>query len=350
MSNEADQVAAASAVARTSQQWLESEAGVLAALAPNLSADAARAVAATPAELLQRWIDSLSAPVRAAYGRHLSSFCRWTVADESEVPGAAMALQLVVRLGCRDLHQVVRGWRDHLLASGLASGTVAGAVSAVGSLVRAAKDAGLIEWTLERCAPRVEQRQDRRGPVRGEVERLFAHLDALAAEGDALAARDVALVALLHNAGLRRQEALQLQVADVELGAVALVVTRRKGFREKTRVRIGTLAGERLERWLRIRGSEPGAIFCRIRQASSKAVPMTGESCRRMLRTRSLEAGIKSPVRPHGLRHSSASEVLRRGSLLELQAFGQWRTLSAAAHYIDIRAETRQRAIELVEV
>jgi len=263
----------------------------------------------------------------------------------------ALAMQLVLQLGCRDTHLCVRGWRDSLLAAGLATGTVSGAVTAVGSLVRALKDAGLVEWVLERCAPKVESKHDRRGPVRGEVERLLAHLDEHAEAGCLLAARDAALVALLHNAALRRQEALQLTLADVELHCEDPAVwTRRKGYRERKLVTIGQCAAERLLRWLRMRGDEPGAVFPRLRQATTKAKPMTGESCRRMLQTRAAEAGIRSKVRPHGLRHASATELLKRGSLIELQSLGGWRTLSAASHYIDMRASTRARAIELVEV
>ena len=110
------------------------------------------------------------------------------------------------------------------------------------------------------------------------------------------------------------------------------------------------MAAARLARWLKLRGKSPGAVFPRVRQASDYSRPMTGESCRRMLATRSAEAGIKGAVRPHGLRHSSATEVLKRGSLLELQAIGGWRTLQAASHYVDVRAATRARAIALVEV
>jgi integrase len=348
-----DLVADASRVSPTSPAWLESEAGVLSILAPGLSEAAAAAVSATPQELLARWIEGLSEPVRAAYGRHLASFSRWALAASSTEPGVEAALRLVCTLRCRDVHQLVKGWRDHLLASGLATGTVAGAVSAVGSLVRAAKSAGLIEWTLEGVAPRVEARHDRRGPTHGDVERLLCHLDALAEGGDLHAARDAALVALLHNAALRRQEALQLRLEDLDLGSLgedAAVVTRRKGYRERHRVTIGPMAAARIARWLKLRGNELGAVFPRIRQAASYAAPMTGESCRRMLASRAASIGISAPVRPHGLRHTSATEVLRRGSLLELQSLGGWKTLQAASHYVDVRASVRARAISLVEV
>ena len=61
-------------------------------------------------------------------------------------------------------------------------------------------------------------------------------------------------------------------------------------------------------------------------------------------------AGIRGRVRPHGLRHSSASECARRGSLAELQALGSWKSLSSAGAYVDERQEVRRRAMALVDL
>ncbi len=62
------------------------------------------------------------------------------------------------------------------------------------------------------------------------------------------------------------------------------------------------------------------------------------------------QAGLQRVVRPHGLRHSSATEVARRGSLSQLMALGSWASMSAASRYLDERSEERLQAIGLVEV
>lgn len=92
---------------------------------------------------------------------------------------------------------------------------------------------------------------------RHQVEQLLAHLDELAAGGDARAVRDVAIVRLLHGAAFRRFEALGLRVADVQLEHPdgACVWPLRKGHRERERMLIGPLAAESLRRWLAIRGT-----------------------------------------------------------------------------------------------
>ena len=69
-----------------------------------------------------------------------------------------------------------------------------------------------------------------------------------------------------------------------------------------------------------------------------------------MLATRSKEAGVRSSVRPHGLRHSAAGAVARRGSLAELRAIGGWRSLSAVEHYLDDRQQEREAALRITDL
>ena len=69
-----------------------------------------------------------------------------------------------------------------------------------------------------------------------------------------------------------------------------------------------------------------------------------------MLRSRTQQAGVKSPCRPHGLRHRSATEVARRGFLAQLMSIGGWASMSAASRYLDERNEERLQALGLVEL
>jgi integrase len=101
--------------------------------------------------------------------------------------------------------------------------------------------------------------------------------------------------------------------------------------------------------WLAIRGTEAGALFHRTDRAGERD-HLDGESIRHLLAQRAKEARVKAPCRPHGLRHASASELSRRGSLDELMALGGWRSLSAASSYLDKRTENRRRALALVDL
>lgn len=148
------------------------------------------------------------------------------------------------RVGAR---QLASGWRDSMLTAGRASGTVAGLVSALASLVTACRLCGSVEWHREAVAPKVEPRHDRSGPPRHQVEQLLAHLDEQAAAGDGRAARDVAIVRLLHNAALRRSEVVSLRWpldVQIEHSDGPTVLPKRKGKRERQPMGVGRRAAE----------------------------------------------------------------------------------------------------------
>lgn len=100
--------------------------------------------------------------------------------------------------------------------------------------------------------------------------------------------------------------------------------------------------------WLAVRGDKPGSLYHRLDRGGERD-HLTGEAIRQMLKARATEAGIKGPIRQHGLRHASATELSRRGSLDELMALGGWRSLSAASAYLDRRDENRRRTMALVD-
>ncbi len=319
-------------------------------LLPALRPAAAQALDVTPQELIARWLAALSPTARRSYSRSLRRFAAWALVDDAH-PEAA--LRLLCGLDVGRAGEMVRRWRDELLASGLASGSVAGYVTALASLVGAARRAGLVGWRLEGVQPRVEPRQDRSGPRRGDVERLFATIDDAAAAGNPQATRDAALLRTLYVAAFRRSEAVGLRwPEDVDLHAEGgpVLKPRRKGHRERKAVTVTQRVAEAIEQWLGVRGREPGPLFVRWRARKPDSGPMNGDTVRRLLRTWARRAGIKGTVRPHGLRHSSASTVAKRGSLAELLALGQWSSLSAARRYLDAHNEDRAAALRHVDV
>jgi integrase/recombinase XerC len=316
-------------------------------LVPGLSAAASAALDVSPAEIVRRWIESVSEDARRAYARALATFTRWAM-PESTDPHAG--LQLLCQAGAGGAHELLTAWRDELLQR-LAPGTVASQLSAVASLLKACRRAGLCSFTVEGIAPRRERVQDRRGPRRADVERLFAHVDELAAGGDVRAVRDASILRLLYACAMRRGEVAGLRLEDVDLHAAdgPTVRPRRKGSRVRQPLGVSERAARSLEAWLAVRGSEPGPLFFRLDRAGEDREHLTGESIRALLASRAKAAGVKVPCRPHGMRHSAASELARRGSLDELMALGGWRSLSAASAYLDKRDENRRRALQLVD-
>jgi integrase/recombinase XerC len=125
-------------------------------------------------------------------------------------------------------------------------------------------------------------------------------------------ARDAAIVELLYGCGLRVGELVGLDVqastsargwVDLDAGEAHVL---GKGSKRRT-VPVGRKAAEALRAWLAVRGTalEP-ALFLNARGRR-----LSAHSIWTMLRRRSLQAGLATPVHPHMLRHSFASHVLQ---------------------------------------
>ncbi len=128
-------------------------------------------------------------------------------------------------------------------------------------------------------------------------------------------ARDAAMVELLYGCGLRVGELVGLDVqasatakgwVDAQAGEAQVL---GKGSKRRG-VPVGAKAMEALQAWLAVRHERvaegEAALFVgpRGRRLSAQAVW-------KLLRERSLRAGLPTPVHPHMLRHSFASHVLQ---------------------------------------
>ena len=92
--------------------------------------------------------------------------------------------------------------------------------------------------------------------------------------------RDLALIRLMHDLGLRRGEVVTLDRADVDLeaGTVAIV---GKGKSERMTVTLNTPAAAALADWVAARGEWPGPLFVRLDRAAGRARPGWTRATRR---------------------------------------------------------------------
>lgn len=162
----------------------------------------------------------------------------------------------------------------------------------------------------------------------GEIRALFA---ACAADPGTGGIRDAAMIAVLYAGGLRREEAvvLDLPAYASETGAVRVL---GKGNKERF-CYIGNAGGIAVDVWLQVRGGEPGKLFLPVHRSGKiqhaqrvRRGARTGEiapselheqSVYDMLQKRALQAGVP-PFSPHDLRRTFASDLLDAGADLSL--------------------------------
>lgn len=122
-------------------------------------------------------------------------------------------------------------------------------------------------------------------------------------QGEAETARNVAIMWLALESGLRRFEVAALKLADLDRADRTVRVLHGKG--DKARLACyGIPTAQALRKWLRYRGLHEGALFTTFLGGS-----ITPSGVSQLFRRASEAAGVK--VRPHMLRHSWADASLR---------------------------------------
>ena len=182
----------------------------------------------------------------------------------------------------------------------------------------------------------------------GELRALFS---AVAEDArPATRARDAALLAVLYGAGVRRAEAVGLDVADFDPETGALTIRRGKGNKARTMYATNG-ARDALAAWLLVRSSEPGPLFAPVGKAGRIVLRrLTPESVLDRLQALAKRAGI-SRFSPHDMRRSFISDLLDNGAdLAVVQAMAGHANPATTARY-DRRGErAKQRAAGLLVV
>jgi site-specific recombinase XerD len=268
-------------------------------------------------EQVERFLESpaLSAATRRAYRVDVEEFCAW-----------------LEQRGTRLEDVDVRALSDYAAELGrarprkLAPATIGRKLAAVRAFLRHALGAERVPDAS--FAPR----RPRRLPDAPRPHEVDGELDALDGEG-ALALRNRALVELVYSAGLRSQEAVDLELADVDFEQ-ELVHVRGKGGKERV-VPLGEEAALLVAGYLRdarpqlARGAD-NAVFLSVRGRR-----LDTSTLRRLL------------PHPHRLRHAFATHLLEGGAdLRTIQELLGHSSLSTTQMYSHVDARRLRKVYD----
>ncbi len=153
--------------------------------------------------------------------------------------------------------------------------------------------------------------------------------------------RNRALIAVLYYSGLRLAEALALLPKDVDLEAGEINVRCGKGGKQRL-AGLNAEAQAHLSRWMEkrrqlgINGRQP--VFVTFSKVGGKRRirPVSPRYVQIMLKRLAARAGVAKRSHPHGLRHSHAVHLLRRGvPLPHIQRQLGHASLATTGNYLD---------------
>jgi site-specific recombinase XerD len=261
---------------------------------------------------------ALSDSTRRAYRVDLGEFSAWLRARKASVEDVDTR---VLADYAAELGAARRGREP----SKLAPATIARKLAAVRAFLRFTLGASRVPDA--RLAPR----RPRRLPESLKQEEIEAELERFAAGGP-LAIRNRALAELVYSAGLRSQEAVDLDLADVEFDQEALRV-RGKGGKERV-VPLGEEAAYWVALWLRERP--------KLARGAHDALFISARG--RRLDTSTLR---KLFPHPHRLRHAFATHLLEGGAdLRTIQELLGHSSLSTTQMYSHVDAKRLRKVYD----
>jgi integrase len=205
-----------------------------------------------------------------------------------------------------------------MLAQRCAPATAAKTLCAYRGILKEALKMGLIDAETYLQASNVsvapQQRPLGRAMAKGEVRALRS---ACFLEAKPIGSRDLAIISILYELGLRRCEIAALKLSDYVMKSNELIVRPRTSSRGQSRVvQLPQTCCDALSDWLVVRGAEPGALFCPMKKDQSPQIRhMSEQAVNDVVATRAREAGVPS-LTSNDLRRTFIDDMFLSGKTL----------------------------------
>lgn len=276
--------------------------------------------------LLGLWWSQFADATRRSYAQALEQFAIFVGEDSVQ---AAVARLLAGKKG--SAIAIVLAWRSALVDEGKAPATVNLRLAAIQSLIRQAYDLDLIPWTVHVRSFKTRAFKDTAGPGLHNVRRIAKSIQA---SGNVpLRVRNMAILHLLFDMGLRVSEVVSLNIEHVDLESGKLWVFG-KGQHERHPLTMPPSTKSYLVRWLHYHGKEVfvGPLFVRLTN-NGRGRRISRQTVFRLVKETGGKLGLNTS--PHGIRHTSITEAVRSDGLLGGQMFARHANPQTTQLYVD---------------
>jgi integrase/recombinase XerC len=291
----------------------------------------------TPQSLLSAFLGSKAQGTLLGYQKDLKDFAAFLGVETT-----AETVQVLLQNQGQS-NALVCAYKNHLLARQLQSATINRRLSALCSMVKLARTFGMCAFSLDVEWLPNERFRDTKGPGQDGVKKLICSLEQ---KMDKKSRRDYALLRLLYDLALRRNEALSLDREHLNMEASTVEVLG-KGRRGRQTLDLTPKAKDALSLWLKERGDEEGPLFIAL-DNSSYGKRLKGGGLYAAIQKIGRAVGLK--VRPHGLRHAAITEALdaTNGDVRAVQQFSRHKSLDMVMVYDDKRKNLGGKVAQMI--
>lgn len=277
-----------------------------------------------------------------AYARDLLSFFDYVA---KKPPTPSLVAQFL-KLEQAQAINVVSQYKESLMNKGLSEATVNRRLSAIKSLVQVGRVLGVCNFVLDDvCAEKVKAYRDTSGVTPEAIGSMIKLIDTSTAVGK----RDYAIMRLLWDNALRRNEICQMNIGDFNAlwGTISILGKGRGTQKETIKLSRKTIAA--IADWLiaskrtNAKSNEP--LFVALVE-HFKGKRLTGEFIRKLVDKKAQQAGIPKKMSPHRIRHSAitkATEVFD-GDYQKVQKFSRHANINTVLKYDDNRKKQEFQA------
>lgn len=251
--------------------------------------------------LMESFLRGRSENTRLAYAADISRFAEYLLSDGARNVDAIFVL---LSNGGASANKTVLDYKSWMKEKGLQPSTINRRLASIRSIVKLARMIGVASFSIEVENEKHRAYRDTRGPDVMAIQKMVQSLGER--EKDV---RDMAILRLLFDLALRREEVSRLNIEDVEVDRRVLWVLR-KGQTQKTMMTLPMPTISAIMDWIALRGTREGALFYSL-DPRSRFKRITGRSIdRNVVKPLGEKVGIPN-LSPHKLRHSAITEAVK---------------------------------------
>jgi len=285
-----------------------------------------------PDVLSQLLADKRSPNTRLAYEKDVTHFFQWAVESK---PTKELVLEFL-HLEQGEAIALVLDYKAYLLNMGLSEATTNRRIAAIKSLVQMGRKLGHCAYSLEDVkGEKVKPYRD----TSGISPETFKKVLALCSSG-VQGKRDYAILRLLWDNALRRNEIVQCDISDFDpIGHTLTILGKGKG-KQKEAIDLVPVTVAAIANWLEAHPNpKPNQPLFVALTPNYLGNRLTGESIRRMVDRLCHAAGVSKQMSPHRIRHSSITTALNvtDGNIRKVQKLSRHSKLETVLIYDDAR-------------